>query len=292
MPAKPDRGDPWNAHYFSLEIDGEEIAHFLEASGFKSQSTVFEIQEGGANGDTHSRPGQSKWNTITLKQAVNASRKFMEWRDGYVTDEGFGKRKTTSGAIVIRDNDGSELRRFSMTGLWPVSWEGPSMSSGGSDLAVETLEVAFDGVYVGGAPAPTPEPEPEPTPDEFKTEPIQFKFDSAELTPKGKETCGELADQLEKHPEVQTLYVEGHTCDLGTHSYNQSLSSARAQSVANEMKKQKPNVTYIPNGYSYDYPVAPNNSEGNRARNRRTQFFTSPRAGKRPGELDYKSYKK
>ena len=287
-----DRKDPWGNHYFSLEIDGKEVAHFLECSGLKSQAEVFVIEEGGMNYAVHTRPGHSKWGNLVLKYATSASTDLMEWRDQYITDAGFTSRANTTGAVVIRAEDGSELRRFSFTAVWPVSWEGPQLNSGGSDLAVETLEIAFDTVTIGALEAPAPPEPPAPeTPEQFETEPVQFKYDSAELTPQGKETVGKVADELEKHPEVEHLWIEGHTCDLGSHGYNQSLSQARAESVKKELEKKQPGRVYHANGYSYDYPVRPNNSEGNRSTNRRTQFWTTPRAGKRSGELDYKSYK-
>lgn len=290
--SQTDRVDPWGNHYFSLEIDGRDIAHFMECSGLKSQAEVFVIEEGGMNNAVHTRPGVSKWGNIVLKYATSASTDLMEWRDSYITDEGFSTREKTTGAIVVRALDGSELRRFSFTEVWPVSWEGPQLNSGGSDLAVETLEIAFDSVTIGALDAPPLQqpPAPEP-PEEFVVEPVQFKYDSSELTPQGKETVGKVADQLEKHPEVQELWIEGHTCDLGSHGYNQSLSQSRSESVKKELEKKQPGKVYHANGYSYDYPVRPNSSESNRAANRRTQFWTSARAGKRSGELDYKSYK-
>ncbi|MEO0604588.1 MAG: phage tail protein, partial [Myxococcota bacterium] len=55
---------------------------------------------------------------------------------------------TRSGSVSIRDNRGEEVRRYSFTGAWPVSWEGPSLSSGSSDLAVETLELAIETLQV------------------------------------------------------------------------------------------------------------------------------------------------
>ena len=52
--------NPYGNHFFALEIKGIEVAHFVECSGLKSTTAVFEIEEGGNNAFTHKRPGQAK----------------------------------------------------------------------------------------------------------------------------------------------------------------------------------------------------------------------------------------
>lgn len=145
--------DPYGNFYFALELKfpGDSgpihVAHFMECSGLKSTAEVFEIIEGGLNGMTHKRPGQSRWENITLRYATSASTKLLEWRDRFLQDQ-FAERTETSGAIIMMKNDGTEVRRFEFKNAWPVSWEGPSLNAGGSELAVETIEIAHDGLTV------------------------------------------------------------------------------------------------------------------------------------------------
>ncbi|MEM6926774.1 MAG: phage tail protein [Myxococcota bacterium] len=136
--------DPYGNYFFALEIDGVEVAHFQEFSGIKSTADVFEIHEGGRNGATLKRPGASKFDNLVLRYATHASMGLLEWRDEWLQD----RFLTRSGSVSIRDNRGEEVRRYSFTGAWPVSWEGPSLSSGSSDLAVETLELAIETLQV------------------------------------------------------------------------------------------------------------------------------------------------
>jgi len=143
--------DPWGGYYFSLEIhDGsadQEVAHFMECSGLKSVATVFEIEEGGLNGRTHKRAGQSRWENLSLRYATSANTFMLEWRDKFLQDQ-FGERCKYSGSIVLRNNRGDAIRTYSFKNAWPVSWEGPSFNAGGSELAIETLELAHDGLEV------------------------------------------------------------------------------------------------------------------------------------------------
>lgn len=156
--------DPYGSYYFALEVNGYEVGHFQECSGLKNSSTVFEIEEGGLNGKTHKRPGQSKWENIILKCATSTSQFLVSWRDLYLRDmyakptlgsgepgESDGRRDwwgTTSGAITLKSNSGKVIRRYTFKEAWPVSWEGPSLNATASGLAIETLEIAHGGLEV------------------------------------------------------------------------------------------------------------------------------------------------
>jgi len=153
--AEVNYADPWGNFNFALYWgDSEEpIAHFMECSGLKTSAEVFEIKEGGLNGRTHKRVGQSKWENITLRYASSADNQLVDWRnqyllDKYMTDGLRTDPKKSSGAIVLHDASGQPIRRYEFKEAWPVSWEGPSLSSGGSDLALETLEIAHGGLEI------------------------------------------------------------------------------------------------------------------------------------------------
>lgn len=137
--------DPYGNYYFSLEIDGTEVAHFMECSGLKSSSQVFEIEEGGLNSRTHKRPGQARWENIVLRYATSASTYLLSWRDSFLREQWSDRR---SGTITLKDNAGEKIRSWSFSNAWPVSWEGPQLNSGQSELAVETLELAHEGLTV------------------------------------------------------------------------------------------------------------------------------------------------
>lgn len=140
-----DSFDPFGNYFFALEINSEEVGSFMECSGLKTSSEVYEIHEGGLNGYAHKRPGQSKWENIVLRYATNFSTSLIEWRDKFLQDQ-FNNRVT--GSIKLMNNDGSVVRRYDFEGAWPVSWEGAGLNSGGSELAIETLEIAHTGLKI------------------------------------------------------------------------------------------------------------------------------------------------
>ncbi len=139
--------DPEGNFVFALEIDGVEVAQFLECSGLKTSTEVFELQEGGMNHRVHKLPGQSRWENITLRYGVTSDTTLLEWRGEILNDE-FDAGSRRNGSIVVKNNQMEVVRRYNFEGAWPVAWEGPSFSSSSSELAIEMVELAHHGIYV------------------------------------------------------------------------------------------------------------------------------------------------
>ncbi len=137
--------EPQGGFLFVLEVDKRWVAHFNECSGIKNSTEVVELQEGGLNTRVHKLPGQTRWENIVLKYGMSSDTYMIEWRNEILNDQ-FAARRNAS--IIVLDNDLSELRRFNIKTAWPVSYEGPGLSAAGSDLAVETVEIAHEGVEV------------------------------------------------------------------------------------------------------------------------------------------------
>ncbi|SNR68237.1 Outer membrane protein OmpA [Methylobacillus rhizosphaerae] len=89
-------------------------------------------------------------------------------------------------------------------------------------------------------PAPEPAPVPVPVPVPPAPEPVVrtlssevlFAFDSATLSPKGQAALAELAADIQRGTDSSApVAVAAYTDRLGSDSYNQRLSQARANSV-------------------------------------------------------------
>ena len=107
--------------------------------------------------------------------------------------------------------------------------------------------------------------------DGFKY-PIQFDFNSSVVREESMIRIDELAELMERYPKLR-LEIQGHTDNIGGEEFNQKLSDARAKSVMQEMIKRGIEEKRLRGrGFGMSQPVAPNDSERNRAINRRTQF--------------------
>ena len=137
--------DPEGAMLFRLEIEKVEIAAFMECTGLKTTSGVFEIEEGGLNQYVHKLPDRARWENIVLRFGVTADTTLLEWRNEVLQDQ-FAARR--NGAIVLKNLGNEEVRRYSFKNAWPVAWEGPAFNAGSAELAIEMLEIAHHGIEV------------------------------------------------------------------------------------------------------------------------------------------------
>ncbi len=102
---------------------------------------------------------------------------------------------------------------------------------------------------------------------------IYFDFGKAEIKPESRSTLDAIARYLRDNPDVK-LYVVGHTDSVGEFDYNMELSRRRAESVVRYLVEKygiKAN-RLKPYGIGPLAPVASNDTEQGRARNRRVEL--------------------
>ncbi len=109
---------------------------------------------------------------------------------------------------------------------------------------------------------------------------VEFEFDSFELTPTAKNYTRDMAIAIASQVDpsgTSKLELRGHTDSRGAESYNQMLSEKRAQSVLDYMLEVEPSLRAVSNrisvvGYGETQPIASNDTDEGRQRNRRVEF--------------------
>jgi len=102
---------------------------------------------------------------------------------------------------------------------------------------------------------------------------VLFAFGKADLSPKADRNVQKLADFLKKYPNRNVL-IEGHTDSIGSEEYNLNLSRKRAGSVRDKVVADgidPGRITTV--GYGEKYPAVSNDTEANRAMNRRVEVI-------------------
>jgi len=138
------RIDPYGNYNFLVEIQGIARAAFQEASGFDSSIDVVEHREGGENTTLRKLPAMTKYSNITLKWGTTDDQDLYKWHRQWVTGDPGAKR--LDGSIVLLDRQGQEKARWNFFHAWPAKWTGPSFNAEGNDVAIETLELAHEGI--------------------------------------------------------------------------------------------------------------------------------------------------
>lgn len=106
---------------------------------------------------------------------------------------------------------------------------------------------------------------------------LLFPKGSKQIDKKGVEALGKLGEVLSQNPDIQ-INVEGHTDSDGSAMLNWDLSVTRATAVTNILIDNGVAPTQVTaSGRAFYDPVAPNDTEANKSKNRRTEIILSPR---------------
>jgi phage tail-like protein len=137
------RNDPYGQFNFTIEIDGKTLGGFSEVSGLSQDSTAIEYREGNEkHGTTRKLPGLIKYNNIVLKRGWTKDKVLWEWRKQVID----GKTDRRHGSVVLLDEARQPALRWNFREGWPCKWEGPALNGKTSEVAIETLEIAHEGL--------------------------------------------------------------------------------------------------------------------------------------------------
>jgi outer membrane protein OmpA-like peptidoglycan-associated protein len=101
---------------------------------------------------------------------------------------------------------------------------------------------------------------------------IHFETGKATILPDSESVLGEVAKMLQQNPEIK-VSVEGHTDNVGSAASNQALSEKRAQAVVAWLSSHGIAASRLAaKGWGASKPVEDNNTEDNRAKNRRVEL--------------------
>ena len=140
--AVAERKDPYLSFRFLVELQSLIVGGFSEVSGLQAETEIEEIREGGVNDYVHKLPKITKYPNITLKRGITDCDTLWKWHQDVVN--GKVERKTVF--VVLMDGEGNEKWRWSFERAYPVKWQGPDLKADSSAVAVETLELAHNGI--------------------------------------------------------------------------------------------------------------------------------------------------
>jgi len=114
---------------------------------------------------------------------------------------------------------------------------------------------------------------------------IFFDYDKATIKPVSYPVIDEVFSVMVDNPSV-SVEVQGHTDNQGKPDYNMKLSQARAESVRKYLvdKGIAPN-RLTAKGYGMTVPIATNDNEAGRSKNRRVEFVRTDLDANKPVEI-------
>ena len=149
MAATGKRNDPHVVSFFRVEIDSIDSGGFQKCSGLKTETEVFEYQEGGDNDTVRKLIGQTKAGNVTLTKGYISDPALLKWRDE-IGSSGSKKIARRNFAIVALAEDGKTVvARWNCRKAWPVRWEMTEFDGRAGQASCEILELAVEQITKG-----------------------------------------------------------------------------------------------------------------------------------------------
>jgi phage tail-like protein len=139
------RNDPYRNFRFLLEIDGITQAGFSEATIPDTSQDPIEYREGSEIPTVRKIPGLIKYGNLTLKWGItDSSMELYNWRK--LVHQGKMKEARRNIAVIVLDEEGNPKSRWQFAEAWPTKYDAPDLNAKGTDIAIETMEIAHEGM--------------------------------------------------------------------------------------------------------------------------------------------------
>ena len=139
-----ERNDPYRNFMFRVELGDIAIASFSEATVPDSTTESTDYREG--TDPTHQRKlsALTKYGSVTLKKGLTDSMDIYNWKKQVEETGALGARKDIS--LILIDEEGNDKARWNIVEAWPTKYDAPSLNATGNEIAIETLEIAHEGM--------------------------------------------------------------------------------------------------------------------------------------------------
>lgn len=137
---------PLAKFHFSVDLGFGTPASFQEVSGLDVETQVIEYRHG--NSPVFSpikMPGIARASNVTLRKGLFADGDaFRAWHK----DVAMNLVKRRAVTIDLLDEAGKTTMRWTLTNAWPTKLTSVDMKSDGNEVAIETIELAHEGLTV------------------------------------------------------------------------------------------------------------------------------------------------
>jgi phage tail-like protein len=144
------RGNVWPLPRFHFQVSwGAQVLTFQEASGLETESQTIEYRHGDNRAFSPIKmPDIKKYSNVTLKKGVfKSDNNFWDWFNQIKMNT--VKRETIT--ISLLDEAGAPTMVWTLANAWPTKITGTDLKAEGNEVAVETIEIAYEGLTIQNA---------------------------------------------------------------------------------------------------------------------------------------------
>ena len=139
---------PLPKFYFQVKWDST-VMSFQEVSGLDIEAQPIEYRHGDSKEfSVIKMPGIKKTGNVTMKKGVfKSDNKFWAWFNQIKMNT----IKRVPVTISLLDEAGAATMVWTLANAWPTKISGTDMKADGNEVAVETIEIAHEGLTIANA---------------------------------------------------------------------------------------------------------------------------------------------
>lgn len=141
MAAAEEEKDPPVTTCWSVEVGKQWLGYFITCEGLGMEVVLEQREEGGNNSFVWQLPTRVKYSNIKLSRPVcDSTKQVISWLAGIVREV-----HAQTATIKALTADNRTVAEWSLYGVIPVRWTGPSLNADSPKVATETIEIAHHG---------------------------------------------------------------------------------------------------------------------------------------------------
>lgn len=140
----------WPIPKFHFQVKWDStVMSFEEVSGLDVEAQLIEYRQGDSPVfSTVKMPGLKKYGNVTMKKGVfKADNKFWDWFNQIKMNT----IKRVPVIISLLDEAGKPTMVWTLTNAWPAKITGTDLKAQGNEVAVETIEIAHEGLTIANS---------------------------------------------------------------------------------------------------------------------------------------------
>lgn len=135
---------------FTVNWGSQADLSFSEVSGLEASTEVIEHRQGNSpEFSTIKMPGIHKYGNITMQRGTfKGLSSFGDWYSQFKLNT----IERISVVIKLLDEEGNPTMTWTLKNAWPVKVTGTDLKSDGNEVAIESMEIAHEGLTIENLP--------------------------------------------------------------------------------------------------------------------------------------------
>ena len=136
---------PLPKFHFSVDWGGDSV-NFTEVSGLDVETEIIEYREGASRSYSKQKiPGMQKYANVVLKRGVMpAKNTFFDWWNTVALNQ-VERRDVT---VSLLNESHEPVMIWKVSEAWPAKVTGTDLKADGNEIAIETIELAHEGITI------------------------------------------------------------------------------------------------------------------------------------------------